>query len=182
MTPNEMIEKYQLRLFGKNSIEVPPAVGKKMTKAEFAAIRAAKDEILAILTAGKKSKWEAEEKARQEAAARLAANVPGLEILRDALARREMYGEAFARMMDDEMNDGANPPQKPVDDIAALKAQYPAAAAYLKAEAYEYASHYAKSAAGRKAKQAIADGANYGEALAQMEAEWQAHCEEHIWD
>ena len=93
-----------------------------------------------------------------------------------------MYGEAFARMMDDEMNDGANPPQKPVDDIAALKAQYPAAAAYLKAEAYEYASHYAKSAAGRKAKQAIADGANYGEALAQMEAEWQAHCEEHIWD
>lgn len=182
MNAKEMIEKYQLRLFGKNSIEIPPHIGKKMTKAEIAAVREAKDEILAILTAGKKAKWEAEEKARQEAVVRLAANVPGLEALRDALSRQEMYREAFARMMDDEMNDGANPPQKPVDDIAALRAEYPAAAAYLKAENWECASHYAKSAAGRKAKQAIADGADYSGALAQMEAEWQAHTEKHIWD
>lgn len=182
MTAKEMIKKYHLRLFGKTSIEIPPHIGKKMTKEEIATVRAAKDEILAELTAGKKAQWEAEEKARQEAAVRLAANVPGLKALRDALARQEMYREAFVRMMDDEMNDGANPPQKPADDMAALMAQYPAAVAYLKAENWENASNYAKSAAGSKAKQAIADGVDYSEALARMKAEWQAHCDKHVWD
>ena len=73
-------------------------------------------------------------------------------------------------------------PSKPVVDAKAIAEQYPAAVAYLKAESYEYASHYAKAGAGRRAKQAIADGADYTEALVQMEAEWSAHCAEHIWD
>ena len=178
MTATEMIKKWDIELTKDGGLRIPGWIAKKMTKAQIEDVKTAKTEIIAELTAVK----TAEIKAREDAAARLAANVPGLQALRDALSRREMYHEAFERMMDDEFNDGARPPKKPADDIDALNAQYPAAVAYLKAESWECASHYAKSSAGSKAKQAIADGADYNEALAQMEAEWQAHCDEHIWD
>lgn len=177
MTVNGLIKNYGITLHPDgDKIQIPG--GKKLAKSELEPIISAKPEIIAEL----KARREAEAKAREDAKAKLMANVPGLQILRDAISRQEAYREAFNRMMEDESNDGANPPKKPTDDIVALKAQYPAAAAYLKAESYEYASHYAKSAAGRKAKQAIADGADYTAVLAQMEAEWSAHCAEHVWD
>ena len=179
MTIDEMISKYKLDLHPDgDKIQMAAGGGKKLSKSEMEALKNAKPEIVAELKARK----DAETKAREDAKARLAANVPGLEILRDVLTRQEMYHDAFNRMMEDEGNDGARPPKRPTDDIEGLKAQYPAAVAYLKAEAYEDASNYAKSAAGKKAKQAIADGVNYSEVIAQMEAEWQAHCDEHMWD
>lgn len=180
MTVDEMINEYNIQLHGDDQFQV--SVPKKMSKAEINALKAelaaAKPAILAELI----SRRDAEIKAREDATARLTANVPGLQSLRDALTRQEMYLNAFDRMMEDESNDGANPPKKPADDINTLKAQYPVAAAYLKAESWEYGSHYAKCAAGRKAKQAIADGADYVEAIAQMDAEWSAYCKEHAWD
>jgi hypothetical protein len=177
MTVNGLINKYGITLHPDgDKIQIPG--GKRLTKTELEPIISAKPEIIAEL----KARREAEAQREAEAKAKLIANVPGLDILRDALTRQEMYQVAFNRMMEDEGNDGARPPKKPTDDIATLKAQYPAAAAYLKAESWEYAGHYAKSAAGRKAKQAIADGADYTAVLAQMEAEWSAHCAEHAWD
>jgi hypothetical protein len=96
-------------------------------------------------------------------------NVPGLDVLKDAINKDANAYEAFQRAM--ERGDGRLPNSHPVD-VAALRKQYPRAAAYLKAEAYEAASHYAKSAAGKKAKDAIAAGADAEEAIKIMEAEW----------
>jgi len=118
---------------------------------------------------------------RAEAEAKLKANVPGLDELRAAY---EQEYEAFARMMDmmdDEQNDGARPP-KPAANPAELAVKYPVAAAYLKAEAWSMASHYAKAAAGRKAMENIANGEDYKTALATMEKEWAEHCNAHMWD
>ena len=176
MEINEMISKYRLELHADgDKIQIPAAIGKKMSKSEMDALKTAKPEIIAEL----KGRKDAEIKAREEAAARLVANVPGLEALANARAKWDMYYEDQQSAIE---RGAVKMPQRPTEDIKALAEQYPVAAAYLKAEAYEYASNYAKSEAGRKAKQAIADGADYSEALAQMEADWQAHCEEHKWD
>jgi len=176
MEINEMINNYRLELHPDgDKIQMTAAVGKKMSKSEMEALKSAKPEIIAELKARK----DAEIKTREEAAARLATNVPGLEILADARAKWDMYYEAQRAAIE---RGAVKMPQRPVEDVKALAEQYPVAAAYLKAQAYEDATNYAKSEAGRKAKQAIADGANYSEALAQMEAEWQAHCDKHVWD
>ena len=173
---NEMISKYKLELHPDgDKIQMAAAVGKKLSKTELEALKTAKPEIIAEL----KTRKDAKIKAAEEAAARLAANVPGLESLRDARNKWDMYYEAQRTAIE---RGAVRMPQKPTENAKALAEQYPTAAAYLKAEAWERASNYAKSAAGRKAKQAIADGADYKEALAQMEAEWQAHCEERKWD
>jgi hypothetical protein len=53
-----------------------------------------------------------------------------------------------------------------------LVARYPAAAAYLKAENWEAASNYAKSAAGRRARLRILAGEDYAEVMQDMKTEW----------
>lgn len=174
MTVNEMISKYKIKLHTDGSnLQMPAAVGKKLSKTELESIKTAKTEIVTELKARK----DAEIKSREDAAARLAANVPGLETLRDARGKWNIYYEAQRSAIE---RGAVRMPKKPAEDISALAEQYPAAAAYLKAEAYECASNYAKAAAGSKAKQAIAEGADYSEALARMEEEWQAHCNK--WD
>lgn len=114
--------------------------------------------------------------------AKIEANVPGLAGLTAAINEEYRYDEAFERMMADENNDGARPPRKPAISSDDLKNQYPVAAAYIKAEDWKHAAHYAKSAAGQKAMDRIAAGEDYTLALADMEAEWSAHCDAHIWD
>jgi len=178
VTVNEMITRYGLTLMDDGRIKAEVSrMGR--TKQEQAAnsdiIRANKPAIVAELT----TRRDAEIKEREESAARLATNVPGLDALRDARNQWDMYHDAFNRAID---RDDVRMPNQPTVDAKALTAQYPVAAAYLKAEAYEYASNYAKSSAGRKAKQAIANGMDYTEALAQMEDEWAAHCDAHKWD
>jgi hypothetical protein len=53
-----------------------------------------------------------------------------------------------------------------------LTERYPAAAAYLKAQNWEAASNYAKSAAGRRARLRILAGEDYTEVIQDMKAEW----------
>ena len=118
---------------------------------------------------------------RAEAEAKLKANVPGLDELRAAYEDAEREYQEFRAMMKNEYNDGARPP-KPAANPAELAAKYPVAAAYLKAEAWSMASHYAKAAAGRKAMENIANGEDYKTALATMEKEWAEHCNAHMWD
>ena len=125
----------------------------------------------------KQKKEIQEEKERQ-----LKSNEPGLDILREAYHDIERYHDEFNRMMDDEYNDGVNPPALPRYDIETLKAQYPRASAYLKAENWEMSSNYEKSDAGQKAKDAIAAGADIDETIKAMEAQWEAYCNDHIWD
>jgi hypothetical protein len=109
-------------------------------------------------------------------------NVPGLDILREAYRDIERYNEEFNQMMDNEYNDGVNPPAPIKSDIETLKAQYPRAAAYLKAEKWEMSSNYEKSDAGQKAKDAIVVGGDIDEILTAMEEQWEVYCNKHIWD
>ena len=104
---------------------------------------------------------------RAEREARL---FPGLAELRAARAAEERYAQQFASMMSD---DGAWPPARPIGPRCAdLAAQYPAAAAYLRAEGFASARHDAKAAAGQRAMRAMEAGEAAVEALARMESEW----------
>ena len=54
------------------------------------------------------------------------------------------------------------------------KKLYPIAAAWIRADAFEAASNYAKSAAGQRAKKRIDAGEDYNGVLADMDAEWKS--------
>lgn len=123
---------------------------------------------------------EGERWAAQEAA--IAKAIPGLAELRAAVEDEERYHDEFERMMEDEGNDGARPPKPIKIESATVRAQYPIAAAYIKAEAWEQASHYAKSAAGKRAKQRLEAGEPYQQVIAEMDAEWTQHVNAHAWD
>lgn len=120
--------------------------------------------------------------AREEKEERVRKACPGIDELRAAIADTERYHEQFERMMEDENNDGARPPKPIRGDVDSLRTKYPAAAAYLKAESWSYADHYAKSAAGRKAMERIEAGVDHAQVIVDMEAEWSDHCNKHIWD
>lgn len=108
--------------------------------------------------------------------------IEGLKELYEAISAARDYTEAFKRMMDDESNDGVFPPVKPAVSPAEISAKYPRAAAYVKAETWSYAANYVKADAGRKALEAIINGAEPEATIKEMEAEWTAYCLEHIWD
>ena len=108
-----------------------------------------------------KDSFDAEEAARNE---QLAKYVPGLEELREARDAELEYDNKFSRMMNDENNDGVRPPKRPVANASELAKKYPAAETYLKAEAYELASHHQKSAAGKKALKLLESGGSVDDA------------------
>jgi len=107
---------------------------------------------------------------------------PGIDKLRASIADEDRYLNQLNNMMDDENNDGARPPKPIKIHSDELMKQYPAAASYIKAENWSHASHYAKSAAGEKAMKSIEKGEDHIRVIKDMEAEWSAHCSEHIWD
>jgi hypothetical protein len=146
-------------------------------KIHLSEIKAKKPEILAYLAEQETQK----EKAHKEREDKINA-IEGLNEIQRAIDAEIEYGRAFDHMMEDEDNDGAFPPSKPVANSGELKKQYPRASAYLKAESWSYADHYAKSGAGRRAMERIIESEDYTVVLADMEKEWSAHCEEHIWD
>ena len=146
-------------------------------KENFEEIKAKKQEILNYF-AEKAAKKEAIEKARQE---KIDA-IEGLKEIRAAIEAEERYAYLFEKMTEDEYNDGVNPPTKPTVSLAELRAKYPQAAAYIKAENWSYAAHYKKSSCGLHAMNQIREGEDYQKAIAEMEKEWSAYCEEHIWD
>jgi hypothetical protein len=108
--------------------------------------------------------------------------IEGLKELRAALNERERYSEQFAKMMDDEHNDGVRPPRPAAGNTDDLRARYPRAAAYILAEAWGGAAHDVKASAGNKAVKRILAGDDYAEAIAEMKATWAAHCDQHVWD
>jgi hypothetical protein len=108
--------------------------------------------------------------------------IEGLKEIKSAIYDRQRYHREFNAMMDDEFNDGAFPPKPPKADVDELMAKYPRATAYIKAEKYSYAAHDVKSKAGKKALEKIINGEDYEKAIADMETEWTAHVDKHMWD
>ena len=122
---------------------------------------------------------EAEERETAECRRNFRDAIPGLKELEAAKADQATYREAFARAVDS--GDGIYP-AKPESDPAELSAQYPMAAAMLRAESYSRASNYHKASAGRKAVERILDGEDWEKAISDMEAEWKEAVSEHMWD
>lgn len=58
------------------------------------------------------------------------------------------------------------------DKIEALKAQFPRAAAWHKADAYAHSYNVSKAAAGRNARTRIENGEDYQTVIAEMDNEW----------
>lgn len=105
--------------------------------------------------------------------------IPGLKELEAAKEEQAAYREAFSRAMDS--GDGIYP-AKPKSDPAELSAQYPMAAAMLRAESYSRAANYRKASAGRKAVERILDGEDWEKVINDMETEWNKAASEHMWD
>jgi hypothetical protein len=139
-------------------------------------LKTKREEILKYL-ADKK----AAEKAAAEAREAKINAIEGLKELKAAINEQDDYYHEINRRFENEALSSILPTQ-PTANIKELKEKYPRAAAYIKAENWKYANNYAKAAAGKKALERIINGENYEQALADMEAEWSAHCQEHMWD
>ena len=88
----------------------------------------------------------------------------------------------FDASFDSENGGGVGVRPKPKYDMDAMYAQYPRAKAYLDAQKFAASENDAKSAAGKKALDAIINGENYEQAIAAMNSDWATHCEAHLWD
>ena len=122
---------------------------------------------------------EAEERETAERRRNFRAAIPGLKELETAREAQAAYREAFSRAVDS--GDGIYP-VKPESDSVELSAQYPMAAAMLRAESYSRAANYRKASAGRKAVERILDGEGWEKAISDIEAEWNEATSEHMWD
>lgn len=122
---------------------------------------------------------EAEERETAERRRNLRDAIPGLKELEAAKAEQASYREAFARAVD---SGSGIYPAKPKSDPAELSAQYPMAAAILRAESYSRAANYHKASAGSKAVERILDGEDWEKAISDMETEWHEAALEHMWD
>lgn len=142
---------------------------------DFAAIVSNKPEILSMLA-------EQAEEEKKAAAARQQKidSIPGLKEIRAAKEDLAKWHQEFNASFDDVGGLGVR--KRPDYDFKSMYEKYPVASAYLTAEAYARSSNYAKSAAGNKALDAIINGEDPDEAIKQMEMEWQAYCDDHIWD
>lgn len=138
-------------------------------------IKAAKPEIIAYLEA-----QEAAERAELEERERKIAAIPGLKEIQDAqndvAAWNKEFRESFADV------GGLGVRKKPDYDFDAMYAEYPVAAAYLKALAYSMATNDVKAAAGKAAIDAILSGADPAAAIRAMESSFEKHCVNHMWD
>ena len=175
MTIQEIIKKYNIRIHdeAQGTLACDNRIGKDKKAVEF--VKANKVEIIKYI----KEEKEAKERAKAERAAKIAA-IEGLEEIRNARADMENWHYEFKKSFEDVGGMGVRP--KPEYDFDALAKKYPRAIAYLKAEAYGNAANYAKAAAGRKAKERIINGEDENTVITEMEAEWKAYCDEHVWD
>ncbi len=173
MTVKELIEHCEISLMGSDKLKIRNTIqGQKMLEE----IKARKAEIIDYLVAE-----EAAAKAAAEDRKAKIAAIEGLAELQDALDAEANYHHEVNRRFEDEALSSIMP-ARPKVNAKELAAKYPRAAAYVKAEDWTYASNYAKNAAGRKALERIINGEDHEQVLAEMEAEWSAHCDQHVWD
>lgn len=176
MTIAEMVKRYRICLATEGRIGVYNASAAKRD-GMVETIMGKKAEIIAYINA----KQEAEARAKAEREAKIA-SIEGLSEIRNAIRAEREYHVAFEKMMENEYNDGAFAPKTPETDSNSLKARYPRAAAYLKAESWTRAANFAKVSAGNKAMERIINGDDYDAAIRDMEKEFGDYCTEHMWD
>ena len=100
----------------------------------------------------------------------------------DKLNGKEIAADAESKEVDSENGGGVGVRPKPKYDMDAMYAQYPCAKAYLDAQEFAASENDTKSAAGKKALDAIINGENYEQAIAAMNSDWATHCKSRLWD
>lgn len=161
-----IIQKYNLKDNCDGNIKI--MASRKLTADEINLIKACKAEILGYF---------ADIKAAEEDRRKKIAAIEGLdELVAARNAEEEYHNEINRRMENEALSSFA--PARPTVSSKELVAKYPRAAAYIKAEAWTYASHYVKAAAGKKALERIINGEDHEQVLADMEAEWSAAAHE----
>lgn len=121
---------------------------------------------------------ESEKKKLNDELAKIGA-IEGLSEIRDAIVEHDRYWEKFNYAV--EHGTGILP-APPKTDVKVLMEKYPRAAAYLKAENYMKSANFMKADAGIRARDRILNGEDYEKVIADMESEWKAFCEKHMWD
>ena len=159
--------RVETRVIGGIATKVVVFDTKVNGKVIAAKLDGASAELIAAVAAFKST----EDQKKANAKLALEKAVPGLAELKSALNANEAYQHAFQKMMDNENNDGVNPPKAPVSDLDSLRAKYPLAALYVKAESFEQASNYMKSSAGTAAKKALVEGSSPAE-VAEIMDDW----------
>lgn len=186
MTTAELVRKYNItvatRFDGHNLVATGfLRIGRgdlARANGDMDAIRAAKPQIIADWQA----KHDAERAASDARQAKIDA-IPGLAEIRAAIADRAAWRREFrASFEGEEAVGGLGVRPQPTTDVDALLEKYPVAAAYLEAQSFADADNYIKSAAGRKAVDAILSGSAPAAAVQTMRSEWAAYCTDHIWD
>ncbi len=168
----QMIEKYNIRLSdSKDKLLVDGRIGRSAKDKQY--VKEHKGELLEILI-------EREEKAEQERQERRRRieSIQGLVELESTIAAWVTYNNAMSRYIERDCTGQA--PVKPSKTIEEVKKEYPRAAAYIRADQWSYSSHYYKSSCGNRAKEAILNGDNYEDAIADMETAWKKYTEENI--
>lgn len=187
MTTAELISRYNITVVTRidDSLRIVPTGSLRVGRADLAradgsmdAIKAAKAQIIAD--------WQAQQDAEREAYNARQAKIdaiPGLAEIRTAMEDQASWHREFrASFEGPEAVGGLGIRPQPTTDIDALLSRYPVAAAYLEAQAFADADNDTKSAAGRKAVDAILSGSDPAAAIQAMRTEWTAYCTDHIWD
>jgi hypothetical protein len=177
-------KKGKVYRFGKNYIEFSDPIlykGQLVGKVGYlpSSPKESKDFFDEVITTAKRLQAEKAQRDIDEYHAKLD-SIEGLNELQTAINEWDDFHTAFNEYLDEECP--LVMPKKPESDVAALKAKYPKAVAYLQAESWSRASHYEKAHCGREASEAILNGEDYKAAIAKMEADWSNYCHEHIWD
>lgn len=108
--------------------------------------------------------------------------IPGLDEIESAEADLAAWRDEWDASFKGEHGGGIGVRPRPQYDLNAMYAQYPRAAAYIKARKYAQSANYVKSAAGAAAAERIVNGEDYGAAISEMEGQWTAYCEGRAWD
>lgn len=169
-----MIKKYNIRMFGEDKIAIDQNMAKR-NPSIVPIIKENKEEIIALI----KQEKEDAKKAYEERKAKIAA-IEGLDIILNAMEDLESWREEFQKSFENVGGLGVR--NKPEYNLDELKKSYPRAAAYLKAESYEYSSNYTKSSIGSRAKERIINGEDHEAVITQMDQEWKEHLNNHLFD
>lgn len=170
----KVISRYNVRLHGDGTqLAAERSIAKHPEDCAF--LREHKADIIAYI----KAEEDAKARAAAERRAKIAA-IEGLEALRSLEALWDEYRARFEQFID---NDAIGRcPDMPLTTLDEARAALPRAAAYLDAERFADAAHYAKSAAGVRAINRILDGEDYSDVIDDMHAEWSSYCNAHAWD
>lgn len=172
---DELIKKYNIRIVGEN-LGADKAIAKHPED-----VKMIKDNKQAII---KHIKGKEEAKKQEYLAYKASVEaIEGLKEIETAMYSWAEWNKKFRKSFDGEYAVGGMGIESPVyteDVINSLKAKYPRATAFLKAESWSNASHYYKSRLGEDAKHRIAAGEDYKKVISEIETKWEEYRAENI--